>query len=148
VSPKTRFAVEGLVLAAVLYSVLRWLTVSWPDAWWLGYATAAVAVMLAAQGVSWTRKLLFAGTTAVLSVLLFEAVSRTFLMSAADVLRDSGVVGASHLLILAFVVVQLLFLGAPLAALALFVGGQPSVLWTTPETQRDDLPGEQTEDEA
>jgi len=148
VSPKTRFAVEGLVLAAVLYSVLRWLTVSWPDAWWLGYATAAVAVMLAAQGVSWTRKMLFAGGTAALSVLLFAAVSRTFLLSAADVLRNSGVVGASHVLILAFVVVQLLFLGMPLAALALFAGGQPTVLWTAPETPRDEPLGEQTEDEA
>jgi hypothetical protein len=132
-SPRARFAIQGIALAAVLYTLLRWLTASRPEHWWLGYATAAVAVMLAAQGVSWKRKLLFASVTAALSFLLMELVARTFLLAGAEVLSTSGLAGASHLYYVSFVVMQLLFLGMPLAALALFVGGRPTALWEAEE---------------
>ena len=129
-SPRTRFAVLAIVLAVALYATLRWVMGGAETAWWLGYATAAVAVMLAAQGVSWTRKLLFAVGTSAVCVGLFVLVSLSPLIAGADALRTSSIGEASHLLIVAFVLVQLLFLGVPLGALALFVGGRPDVLWT------------------
>ena len=129
-SPRARFAIEGIAIAVVLYALLRLLTASQPDYWWLGYTTAAIAVMLAAQGVSWNRKLLFAGVSALVSIAAFELVARTFLVSGADVLRTSGVSGASHMYFAAFMIMQVLFTGLPLAALALFVGRRPDVLWT------------------
>ena len=131
-SPRTRFIVVGVVLAAVLYAALRLAMGGTEQAWWLGYATAAVAVMLAAQGVSWPRKLLFAGATSAVCIGLFVLVSFSPLIVGADILRTSSIGEASHLLIVAFVIVQLIFLGVPLGALALFVGGRPSVLWTKP----------------
>ena len=137
-SPRARFAAESILYAAVLYALLRGLTTSWPDSWWFGYSTAAVAVMLAAQGVSWVRKLLFAGVTAALLVLLFEVVAHSFILSFADALRTLGTRGANHLSFASFVVMQVLFLGVPLTALALFVGKRPSVLWTRPEAPRSE----------
>jgi len=130
VSARTRFVVIGVVLAAVLYAALRWAMGGTEQAWWLGYATAAIAVMLAAQGVSWARRLLFAVATSAVCIGLFVLVSFSPLIAGADVLRSSSIGEASHMLILAFVIVQLLFLGVPLGALALFVRGRPSVLWT------------------
>ena len=133
-SPRVRFVAIALVLAAVFYIALRWNTESWLALWAFGDATAAIAVMLAAQGVGWRRKLLFAGATGALSILLFEIVAHSFLGSAADALTDPSVVGtATDWQLAAFVAVQVLFLGVPIAALALFVGRRPSVLWTAPD---------------
>jgi hypothetical protein len=129
VSPRARFVTVGVVLAALFYIVLRLYASSWLALWAFGDATAAIAVMLAAQGVPWKRKLLFSGATAALSVVIFEVVAHSFLGVAADVLT-STVVGATDWQLVSFVVVQVLFLGVPVAALALFVGRRPSALWT------------------
>ena len=98
--------------------------------WAYGDATAAVAVMLAAQGISWKRKLVFAGLTAVLSIVLFEVVAHSFLGAAADKLTSSDASG-TDLQLAAFVMVQVLFMGVPLALLAMFVGRKPSRLWSS-----------------
>jgi hypothetical protein len=129
VSPKVRFAALSLLLAAVFYFGLRYFATSDLAVWALGDATVAIAVMLAAQGVPWKRRLLFAGSTAALSLLLFALVAGSFLGAAATALTESDT-QATDPQLAAFVIVQVLFLGVPLAALALFVGRRPSRLWT------------------
>lgn len=120
----------SLGLAAVLFGALRWLTRLQPGLWWLGYTTAVVAVMLAAQGFPWRRKLLFSGLTAALSLGLLELVAHSGLGSAADALTNSGAQAATDLQLASFVVIQMFFLAMPLAALALFVGRRPTRLWS------------------
>ena len=129
VSPKVRFVSLAVLLAAVFYGVLKRYAASELAVWSLGDATAVVAVMLAAQDVSWKRKLTFAGATAALSILLFEVVANSFLGTAAGALTTLDVQSVTNWQLAGFVVVQVLFLGVPLAALALFVGRQPSRLW-------------------
>jgi hypothetical protein len=138
VNHKARFIVLGLLYAGVLFGALQWLTLRVPSAWWLKFAVAAVAVMLAAVGVPWRRKLLFAGVTAIVTVGLVLVMDLSGLGSAADVLASADAQDATNVQLAAFALVQLFFLGAPLAALALFVGRQPSVLWTAPEGSASD----------
>lgn len=122
--------------AGMFYVLLQWIAASWAGQWWLGYSTAAVAAMLAAQGVPWRRKVVFAGGTAGLSILLLEVVVLSPVGGAANVLRSSAAGAASELQLAAFVGVQVIFIGVPLAALAAFVGGRPSVLWTGLDTPK------------
>ena len=122
----------ALLFAAAFYFVLRQYATSPLAVWALGDATAAIAVMLAAQGFSWRRRLLFAGGTAALSLLLYEVVAHSFLGRAASALTALDIAVPTNWQIAAFVAVQVLFLGVPLAALALFVGRQPSRLWSKP----------------
>ncbi len=129
-SPRLRFGVSALVLATAFYALLRYFATSQFAVWAFGDATAVVAVMLAAQGFTWKRKLLFAGATAALSVLLFEVVAHSFLGVAAGALTRSDLAFPTNRQLAAFAVVQVLFLGVPLAALALFVGRRPSRLWS------------------
>ena len=129
-SDRVRFGLLAVVFSAVLFGALRWAALSQPGLWWLGYSTATVAVMLAAQGMSWGRRLAFAGATAVTSVVACELVVNSVLGGAADALIGAGSQGPSDLQLAYFVLVQLLFIALPLAALALFVGRRPSRLWS------------------
>jgi hypothetical protein len=120
----------SILFAVVLYAVLQWVTTSSFALWALDDATVVIAVMLAAQGFSWRRKMLFAGITAALAVLLFQVVAHSFLGSAATALTGLDV-QATDWQLASFAIVQVLFLGVPLAALALFVGRRPSRLWSS-----------------
>ena len=132
-SPRTRFAVWALVIAAVLFVALRWLSNWWPALWSLGLATAVIAVMLAAQGVSWKRKVVFVGLTAALALGLHELALVSGLGAADVAALSAGEAGPTDLQLAAVVAIQVFFVAVPLAALALFVGMRPSVLWTAAE---------------
>jgi hypothetical protein len=130
VSPRVRFAVAAIAAAAVLFAVLDRLSAYWPALWSLELATAVIAVMLAAQGIGWRRKAIFVIATAALALALNEAALLSGL-GAADVAGlNPGPAGPTTPQLLAVVAVQLLFVAVPLAALVLFVGRRPSVLWT------------------
>ena len=129
-SPRVRFICLSVLYGVVLYAALLWLAPSSGFRWALGSAVAAIAVMLAAQGIPWKSKVLFAAVTATLSVLVFEVVTHSFLGDAVDAANASAVVAATDWQLAAFVAVQVLRLGVPLAALALFVGRRPSRLWS------------------
>ena len=147
-SPRTRFAIWALVNAAVLFLALRWLANWWPALWSLGLATAVIAVMLAAQGVTWKRKFIFVGVTAALALGLHELALVSGLGAADVAALNAGEGGPTDLQLAAVVAIQVFFVAVPLAALALFVGMRPSVLWTAaedPSSALDDaqVPAEQ-----
>ena len=133
-SHKVRFAVLAVVLAAAFYALLSYYATSDLALWAFGDATAVIAVMLAAQGVSLRRKALFVGITVALSILLFEVVAHSFLGSAADALTNSDLLAPTDWQLTSFVAVEVLFFAVPVAVLALFVGRRPSVLWTARKT--------------
>jgi len=130
-SPRVRFISLSLLYAAVLYIPVWLLLMSWSSRWWLGYTPMVVAVMLAAQGVSWRRKAIFASVTVGLSIALFTFAGVSGIGRAASALTSPGVVVATNPQLVAFALLQVFFLGVPLAALAMFVGRRPSVLWTS-----------------
>lgn len=132
-SPRVRFVVSSLLIAAVLFAALQWASAYWSALWSLSLATAVIAVMLAAQGVSWKRKVLFVGITAVLALGLNEFALLSGLGAADTATLNPGPAGPTNLQLAAVVAIQLFFVAVPVAALALFVGRRPSVLWTPPE---------------
>jgi hypothetical protein len=136
VSPRVRFAALSVLYSAVIYAGVRLLAPDSAALWAMGAATPVIAVMLASQGHPWRRKLLFSGGTAALSILLFAVVGNSFLGAAADAATSSGAFAPTDWQLAAFVAVQVLFLGVPLAALALFVGRRPSLLWSKDQPAR------------
>jgi len=135
VSPKARFVCLSVLFSAALYALLLWLRMSWSVlSWlvWLGYTPAVIAVMLAAQGASWKRKLLFAGLTVGLSTGLFAVATLSGLAQAASSYATSGAELPTNAQLASIAARQVIIAGVPLAALALFVGRRPSVLWTAP----------------
>jgi hypothetical protein len=101
-------------------------------AWQLGDVPVVVAVILAAQGTTWRRKLAFASVTVSLVALAFGFFALFHLASPIpptdpSLMTDmqyAGFFGSNMGL-------RLLLLGAPLVMmLALFVGRRPSMLWT------------------
>ena len=129
-SHKARFVIVTLVAAAGLFALLRWLSTWWPALWSLDLATATIAVMIAAQGVSWQRKARFVGLTAGMALGLHEVARISGLGAADSAALSPGPQGATNLQLAAVVAIQVFFVAVPLAALTLFVGRRPSVLWT------------------
>jgi len=132
---KALFVGASIVVSVALFALIAWavtLHVYVPAE--VGYLVPAVAVMACALGVGWRRK----ATSIALTVggfTLFDAVTRaTGLQSIASRplagrLGEQATVG----LALIYALVPLVY---PLAALVLFVGRRPSVLWTAPEAPR------------
>ena len=120
----------SLATAAVLFAVLRWMSAWWPALWSLGLATATIAIMLAAQGVSWQRKARFVGLTAGLALGLHEVALLSGLGAADSAALSPGPQGATNMQLAAVVAIQVFFVAMPLATLALFVGRRPSRLWS------------------
>ena len=116
--------------AMILYALQVWFTVRWAHVFWaFAYVPIVIAVMLAAQGVTWGRKLLFVFVTLGLQGILVSAANLTGLTSVATAPASAGGTISGWALTSA-VVLQVLVLGLPIAALALFVGRRPSVLWS------------------
>jgi hypothetical protein len=135
VNARARFVTLGVLFAVVLYAVFWLLMATRPQTWQLGYVPAVIAVMLAAQGASWRRKLLFAGATLGLVLLLYAIVAVCGLESGSSSLQTSQ--AATGPQVIAYLATKVAFLALPLAALAVFVGRRPAMLWTAlPAEQR------------
>ena len=121
-----------MVLAGVL--MLAFYAISWVLLYMhagqtdLGYTLPIVAVMLAAQGATWGRKLGFATATLAVGVLMHALMDAAGLTAAVN--SVSAVRGIADRQVLLVAVDEVLSLAVPFAALALFVGRRPSLLWT------------------
>lgn len=92
----------------------------------VGFLVAALAVMVCALGVSWGRKAAYAGGLLGAFIVFDLAMTAVGLGGAASGTGSVAVrVGPAVALFLAAVLLVL-----PLAALAAFVGSDPSTLWT------------------
>jgi hypothetical protein len=132
---KLRFAVLVLAWAAAFYLAI------WTAATRLGiglpynsgYLPPVFAVMLAARGVPWRRKLLWVAGT----LLLFGATDVVAALAGIERIwsesESTSYVAATVGQGLAGVVYHTFSLVCPLAALALFVGRRPNVLWEPAE---------------
>ncbi len=85
----------------------------------------AIAVIVAAQGFSWRRKLAFVGAAAG-GLLLFGTFVTTFQLGS----RPLGVLGGADLSTTPYVLFGVVF---PVALVVAFVGGEPARLWTVPQ---------------
>lgn len=121
------FGAASLAVSFALYGVAAYAQASGyyaPSS--VGFLVAALAVILCALGVSWTRKVVFAGS------LLVAFVAFDLAMAAFG-LRGTALGGGAPpprfgpAVALFFAAVPL---ALPLAALAVFVGRDPGVLWT------------------
>jgi hypothetical protein len=87
------------------------------------------SVMLSARGATWKRRLLYAGTVLVV-FMIFDYLFVT-LGAAAYLLRARGFAPAEWAVGAAYVAMSLAF---PAGALLVFVGRDPSMLWTKSAT--------------
>jgi hypothetical protein len=94
-------------------------------------------VILAARGASLSRKALFATATVVVFFLLRVLLIVTGLASAAAATANEPSASLLGGQVLAAGVQETLSLAIPLAALALFVGRQPSLLWVSRATKQE-----------
>ena len=83
--------------------------------------------MLAAQGVSWKRKLAFVGVTIIAMVIVYAVAVTAGLSETVNSVTDTS--GATDPQVAAIIAMKVLFLAVPFAILAVFVGRRPSVLW-------------------
>lgn len=94
----------------------------------VGFVLPAAAVMIAALGASWRRKLV------AIAIMLgaYTAVDALAVVTGfqAAVARPHGTDSAGELVGLAVIAYSLVPMIFPLAALAIFVGRDPSMLWT------------------
>jgi hypothetical protein len=82
----------------------------------------AIAVIIAAQGFSWRRKLAFMGGAAA-GLLVFGTLITVFKLGS----QPLGTLGGSDIANLPYLLFGVVF---PIALVVAFVGGQPSRLWT------------------
>jgi len=127
------FGVSSVVVSFVLYGAASYAQVKHyyvPAS--VGFLVAALAVMACAMGVSWGRKAAFAGGLLGAFVLFDLGMTAVGLGSAGSGAGSAALrVGPAVALFLAAVPLVL-----PLAALAAFVGSDPSVLWTSRSAAR------------
>lgn len=99
-----------------------------------GFALAAVAVMIATRGHSWGRKAVFAAIT----LGVFTAFDLLTYATGLRALSSQSLAGTAtgSLLSLVSLLSALVPLVFPLAMLAIFIGKDPSVLWTPPDDRR------------
>lgn len=130
---RARFILLAVGLAVLLFGVFAWLTTRLPGMpLAAAYTVPALAVMLAAQGLSWRRKAVFVcGTTLVVvgGLLMARAAGAERLISQAAQghLTLVGLGGS-----VATIAYHVFSVGVPVAAVVLFVGRRPSVLWEAP----------------
>jgi hypothetical protein len=116
----------------LLYAAAAWLGHYWASVWWAAFDAAFVAVILAAQGAPWSRRLCFAGLIVGCSAGLSVVVAHTGLGEAARVMATLGGHFATNSQLAEYAALQVLAHGIPVACLAVFVGRRPSILWTRP----------------
>jgi hypothetical protein len=123
---KLLFVGASVLVSFVLFTVL-WLAnaahIYTP--WDVGFVLAAVAVMIAALGVPWRRKVV----AVVLTLGGFSVFGLFTLITGSEAVAARGSV-IGQMMALLGVVYALVPLVYPLAALAIFMGRDPSVLWT------------------
>lgn len=124
---KALFVGGSLLASLVLFGALAVLKAeNYYTPWDVGFVLGAVAVMIGALGVTWKRKLI----AVALTLGGYSVFSLITLLTGSP-----GRGGAGALVMALGMVYSLVQLVYPLAALALFVGADPSVLWT-PRTSR------------
>lgn len=94
------------------------------------FAVAPISVILSARGFSWERRLAFTAVTLGGFVVLertFESIGFPELVQESSVHPMYTVLGAAYVIAL---------LAYPTLLLLLFIGGNPSALWTSPSQDR------------
>ena len=134
-SARARFVLLSLVYATMLYAAAWWLGQSWPSVWWATFDAAFVAVILAARGASWGRRLYFAGLILGFSAGLSAVVAHTAMGDAARVMATLGGHFATNSQLGEYAALEALAHGIPVGIIVLFVGRRPSILWTEPRPQ-------------
>lgn len=119
---KAIFVGASLLASVVLFGAVALLKAShFYTPWDVEFLLAVVAVMIGALGVTWKRKLI----AVVLTLGGFSAFSLLTLLTGSP-----GRGAAGPIVVALSMVYALVPLVYPLAALALFVGTDPAVLWT------------------
>jgi hypothetical protein len=132
---KALFAAVSVALSFGLFGIAAWLkSAHYYTPLSGGFVLAAIAVMIAARGVSWKRKTLFALST----LGAFTAFDVLTLVTGLRDTSGSSLAGTptGSLLSLLGLLGAIVPLVLPLGMLAIFVGNDPSVLWTSPSDRQ------------
>ena len=120
---KAIFAGGSLLASLALFGMVALLKAqNYYTPWDVGFVLGAVGIMIGAVGVPWKRKL----AAAALTLGGFSAFSLLTLLTGSP-----GRGGVGPIVVALSLIYTLVPLVYPLAALALFVGADPAVLWTS-----------------